>query len=220
MLDLVFFASTSTKFLDGGWFPLLLALVIAFLMLTWRKGEEIMDAARLEVRLRAKDVVERVKAEPPFRVPGTAVVLGRMTRGVPLALTHNLKHNRILHEKVLLVAVTITETPRVADEDRVVVTPISEEVTRVELLFGFMEQPDVPKGLELAAARGQIARCDLRKVTYYTGHETIIPSGRRPGMARWREEIFAFMHHNAQRPGAYFKIPSAQVMEIGLEFEI
>ena len=220
MLDLVFFASTSTKFLDGGWFPLLLALVIAFLMLTWRKGEEIMDAARLEVRLRAKDIIERVKAEPPFRVPGTAVVLGRMTRGVPLALTHNLKHNRILHERVLLVAVTITETPRVADEDRVVVTPISEEVTRVELLFGFMEQPDVPKGLELAAARGQIARCDLQKVTYYTGHETIIPSGRRPGMARWREEIFAFMHHNAQRPGAYFKIPSAQVMEIGLEFEI
>jgi len=220
MLDLVFFASTSTKFLDGGWFPLLLALVIAFLMLTWRKGEEIMDTARLEVRLRAKDIVERVKAEPPFRVPGTAVVLGRMTRGVPLALTHNLKHNRILHERVLLVAVTITETPRVADEDRVVVTPISEEVTRVELLFGFMEQPDVPKGLELAAARGQIARCDLQKVTYYTGHETIIPSGRRPGMARWREEIFAFMHHNAQRPGAYFKIPSAQVMEIGLEFEI
>jgi KUP system potassium uptake protein len=220
LIDLVFFASTSTKVVDGGWFPLLLALVIAFLMLTWRKGEEITDSARLEVRLRSKDVVERIKAEPPFRIPGTAVVLGRMTKGIPLALTHNLKLNHVLHERVLLVAVTITETPRVPDEERVVVTPISEDMSRVELLFGYMEQPDVPKGLQLAATNGKIEKCDLQRVTYYTGHETIIPSSRRLGMPRWREEIFAFMHHNAQRPGAYFKIPSAQIMEIGLEFEI
>ena len=220
LLDLVFFASTSTKFRDGGWFPLLLALIIAFLMLTWRKGEEIMDAARLEIRLRPKDVVEQVKRDPPFRIPGTAIVLGRMIKGVPLAMTQNLKHNHVLHEKVLLVAVATTETPRVSDDDRVTVTPISDEFARVELRFGFMERPDVPKGLELAAARGLIAKCDLQRVTYYTGHETIIASGRRSGMARWREEVFALMHHNAQRPGAYFNIPSAQIMEIGIEFEI
>jgi KUP system potassium uptake protein len=219
-LDLVFFASTSTKLLDGGWFPLLIASVIAFLMLTWRKGEEILDQVRLEVRLRSKDFIERLKAVPPVRIPGTAIVLGRMTKGVPLALTQNLKHNGVLHEKVLLVAVTGTETPRVSDEDRIEVTPISDEMTRVELRFGFMEQPDVPKGLELAVVRGQVARCDPQRVTYYTGHETIIPSGRRPGMARWREQLFAFMHRNAQRPGSYFKIPSAQIMEIGIEFEI
>src|SRR6516162_5254345 len=219
-VDLAFFASTCTKFVDGGWFPVLIALAIAFIMLTWRKGEEMMDKIRLEVRLRSKDLLERLKAEPPLRIPGTAVVLGRMTTGVPLSLTQNLKHNHVLHEKVLLVAVTITETPRVADEERVVVTPISDEFTRAELRFGFMEQPDVLKGLELAVARGQIAKCDARKVTYYTGHETIIASGNRPGMARWREQLFAFMHHNAQRPGAYFKIPSAQVMEIGIEFEM
>jgi KUP system potassium uptake protein len=219
-LDLVFFASTSTKLLDGGWFPLLIAAVIAFLMLTWRKGEEIMDQVRLEVRLRSKDFIERLKADPPVRIPGTAIVLGRMTKGVPLALTQNLRHNRVLHEKVLLVAVTGTETPRVPDEDRIEVTPISDDMTRVELRFGFMEQPDVPKGLELAVVRGQVARCDPQRVTYYTGHETIIPSGRRPGMARWREKLFTFMHRNAQRPGSYFKIPSAQIMEIGIEFEI
>jgi KUP system potassium uptake protein len=121
---------------------------------------------------------------------------------------------------VLLVAVITTETPRVSDEDRVVVTPIANGITRVELRFGFMEQPNVPEGLEVAMARGQIGKCDLSRVIYYTGHETIIPSGRRPGLARWREELFAFMHHNAQRPGAYFKIPSAQIMEIGIEFEI
>jgi KUP system potassium uptake protein len=219
-LDLLFFASTSTKIFEGGWFPLLIALVIAFLMLTWRKGEEIMDAIRLEVREPTKKFVEHLISNPPLRVPGTAVVLGRMAKGVPLALSHNIRCNHILYENVLLVAVTTKETPRVSDEDAVVVTPIADGITRVELRFGFMEQPDVPKGLEVAMAHGQIAKCDLSRVIYYTGHETIIPSGRRPGLARWREELFAFMHHNAQRPGAYFKIPSAQIMEIGVEFEI
>jgi KUP system potassium uptake protein len=189
-------------------------------MLTWRKGEEILDTVRLEVREPTKEFVEQLNRNPPLRVPGTAVVLGRMAKGVPLALSHNIRCNHILYENVLLVAVTTTETPRVSDEDAVVATPIAEGITRVELRFGFMEQPDVPKGLEVAMAHGQIAKCDLSRVIYYTGHETIIPSGRRPGLARWREELFAFMHHNAQRSGAYFKIPSAQVMEIGVEFEI
>ena len=106
------------------------------------------------------------------------------------------------------------------DEDRAVVTPIAEGITRVELRFGFMDQPNVPKGLEVAAEQGQIAKFEPAKVTYYTGHETIISSGRRSGLAQWREELFAFMHHNAQRPGAYFKIPNTQIMEIGIEFEI
>ena len=220
ILDLLFFASTSTKLFEGGWFPLLIALVIAFFMLTWRKGEEIMDTVRLEVREPSKEFIKHLNQDPPFRIPGTAVVLGRMAKGVPLALSHNTKCNRVLHENVLLVAVTTMETPRVTDEDRVAVTPIAAGITRVELRFGFMEQPNVPKGLEIAVARGQIAEIDPAQVIYFTGHETIIPTGRRLGLARWREELFAFMHHNAQRPGAYFQIPSAQIMEIGIEFEI
>jgi KUP system potassium uptake protein len=219
-LDLLFVASTSTKLADGGWFPLAISFVIAFLMLTWRKGQEIMDKARLEIREQSKEFIERITTHPPYRIPGTAAVLGRMTQGVPLPLTLNLKLNHVLHENVLLVAVETTETPRVADEERVRITPISDRITRVELRFGFMEKADVPKGLAVAVARGQISECDLRQVTYYTGHETIIPTGRPAAMARWRKAIFAFMHHNAQRPGAYFNIPSAQVMEIGVEFEI
>jgi KUP system potassium uptake protein len=198
ILDLIFFASTSTKLLDGGWFPLVIALTIAFIMLTWRKGEEIMDAVRLKVRQRSKEFIEQVRANPPYRIPGTAVVLVRMIKGIPLALTQNLKHNHVLHQKVFLVAVEMTETPRVPDEDRVRVTPISEDITGVELSFGFMERPDVPKGLAVGITRGQIAPCDLENVTYYIGHETIIPTGRRLGMARWRETLFAFMHHNAR----------------------
>ena len=159
--------------------------------------------------------------DPPLRIPGTAVVLGRMAKGVPLALSHNIKCNHVLHENVLLVAVTTTETPRVADEDRVVVTPIADghNARRAALrLHGAAQRSR--RGSNVAVARGQIAKFDLARVIYYTGHETIIPSGRRPGLARWREALFAFMHHNAQRPGAYFKIPSAQIMEIGVEFEI
>jgi KUP system potassium uptake protein len=219
-LDLLFFASTSTKLFDGGWFPLLIAFVISFLMLTWRRGEEVMDAVRLEVRERTQDFIERLRRDPPVRLTGAAVVLGRMAKGVPLALSQNVKCNRVLHERVLLVAVTIAEAPRVSDEERTVVAPLSEGLTRVELRFGFMEQPDVPNGLAVAMARGQIEPFDLARLTYYTGHETIIPSGRRAGLPRWREALFAFMHHNAQRPGAYFQIPGAQIMEIGIEFEI
>ncbi len=219
-LDLLFVASTSTKLLEGGWFPLLISFVIAFLMLTWRKGEEIMDQARLAIREKSKEFLERIRADPPYRIHGTGVVLGRMTQGVPLPLTLNLKLNHVLHERVLLVAVEITETPRVADEERVTVTPISEDLVRVQLRFGFMEKIDVPKGLGVALVRRQILECDLGRVTYYTGHETIIAAGRQPGMARWREALFAFMHRNAQRPGAYFNIPTAQIMEVGVEFEI
>ena len=220
IVDLLFFASNSTKLFEGGWFPLLIALVVGFLMLTWRKGQEITDPVRLEVREPAMEFIEQLKCNPPIRIPGTAVVLGRMVRGVPLALSHNTKCNRVLHEHVLLVTVTTVETPRVTDEDRVVVTPITEGMIHVELFFGFMEEPNVPKGLELAAVRKQIAEFDSAGVMYYIGRETIVPSGRRLGLARWREEVFAFMHRNAQRPGAYLKIPSAQIMEIGIELEI
>jgi KUP system potassium uptake protein len=219
-LDLLFVGSTSAKLLEGGWFPLAISCVIAFVMLTWREGQEIMDAARLAVREKSTDFIARLAADPPFRIPGTAVVLGRMMQGVPILLTRNVTFNHVLHERVLLLAVEMTETPRLEDADRVTVTALSERIARVALRFGYMEKPDVPAGLLVAIARGQLAPCDLAQVIYFTGHETIIATARQSGMARWRKAIFAMLHRNAQRPGAYFNIPSAQVMEIGAEFEI
>lgn len=217
-IDLVFVLSASTKLAQGGWFPLLIAFVIAFLMLTWRRGEQIMDAARIEIRQKTDAFLSSIRDNPPHRLPGTAVVLGRMATGVPLALTRNVRVNRVLHQHVLLVAVEAAEVPHVPEAERAMVTRISDALYRVELRFGFMEQPDVPDGLRTAHAQGLIPTADLGAVVYYTGHETIIPSGRRPGMSQWRETIFAMMHHNAQRPGAYFNIPGAQVIEIGVEF--
>src|SRR5271165_6275792 len=131
-LDLLFFDSTSTKLFDGGWFPLLIAFVISFLMLTWRKGEELMDAVRLEIRERTADFIAHLIRDPPYRLPGTTIVLGRMAKGVPLALSHNVKCNRMLHERVLLVAVATTEAPRTPEEERVIARPLGEGLTRVE----------------------------------------------------------------------------------------
>jgi len=220
LIDLLFFASTSTKLLDGGWFPLLTAAVISFLMLTWRKGEQIMDGIRLQLRQSLQEFVAAIERNPPQRLAGTAVVLGRLTQGIPLPLTQNLKYNHVLHEHVLLVAVSVAEVPRVSAAERAVVTPIGAGVTRLELRYGFMEQPNVPLGLREAVALGRIESCRLESVVYYTGHETINALGRLRRMARWRAAIYARMHRNAQRPGAYFKIPGSQIMEIGVEFDI
>jgi KUP system potassium uptake protein len=219
-LDLLFFASTSTTLLEGGWFPLLIAFVASFLMITWRKGGQIMDAARLALRQSTRQFTGALRSEPPLRLPGTAVVLGRMGQGVPLMLSQNVRHNHVLHEHTLLVAVSVAEIPRVAEEERASVTELGAGLTRVELHYGFMERPDVPQGLVAAAAQGKISLPDPAGMTYYTGHETIVALGRSPVMARWREALFAFMHRNAQRPAAYFGIPWSQVMEIGVEFEI
>jgi KUP system potassium uptake protein len=219
-LDLLFFASTSTKLLEGGWFPLLIAFAVSFLMITWRKGEQILDTVRLGLRQSSKQFIASLQQDPPLRLPGTAVVLGRMAQGVPLMLTQNVRHNHVLYAHTLLVAVSIAEIPRVPDTERATVTELPAGLTRVELHYGFMERPDVPQGLETAVAQGKIALPDPDAMTYFTGHETIVALGRSPAMARWREALFAFMHRNAQRPAAYFCIPWSQVMEIGVEFEI
>ncbi len=220
LIDLLFFASTSTKLIEGGWFPLLTALVISFLMLTWRKGERIMEGVRSQLRQSLQQFVQAVQRDPPHRLPGTAVVLSRLAQGIPLQLTQNLKYNRVLHEHILLVTVSIAEIPRVSAAARAVATPVCTGVTRVELHYGFMEQPNVPLGLREAVSLGAIESCPLESVVYYTGHETIDAVGKLSRMARWREAIYTLMQRNAQRPGAYFKIPGSQIMEIGVEFEI
>jgi KUP system potassium uptake protein len=219
-LDLLFFTSTSTKLLDGGWFPLVISFAIAFLMLTWRKGQRVLDRVRMAVRRKPRQLFQDIRENPPFRLPGTAAVLARKAKGVPLALTQNLKHNRVLHQNLLFVSAKTTETPRVPEDERVEVIAIGEGVSRVILRSGFMETPDIPQGLALAMSQGLIPQEDLDKVTYYVGHETIIPRGLTSEMPAWREAIFGFMHRNAQRAGVSFNIPSGQIVEVGVEFEI
>ena len=220
-VDLVFFAANAVKLFEGGWFPLLLAAGIAFVMLTWRRGALLLEAARARHRQPEVAFMRVLRERPPTRIPGTAVFLtADASTGVPLSLTHHVKHNRVLHEHVLLACVVTDEAPRVDPGKRVEVIPLGCGVSRVLLRFGFMENPDVPEALRPVLGRPPLADIDPAEVTYYLRRETVMPTARIPGMAVWREELFAAMHLNANRSAAYFCLPTAQVVEVGLEVEI
>jgi KUP system potassium uptake protein len=221
VIDLIFFAANSLKLFEGGWFPLLLALSVAFVMLTWRTGQRLVERAKNRLR-KPEEVFVRKLSESPHsvRISGTAAFLAAATSGMPVFLVHHLKHNRVLHERVLLVSVVTLEDPRVEDANRVEVVPICEGLTRIILRYGFMETPDVKHGLKLAISQGHLTDVNLNELTYYLGRETIVPSGRLPGMFVWREALFALLHRNAERSAAYFCVPARQVVEIGVEIEI
>jgi len=220
IIDCIFFAANSTKLMEGGWFPLVLAAVVAFLMLTWRGGVRLVEKARSKLRQPEEDLIETAVNKCHSRLPGTAVFLASAPNGVPLALTQFVKHNQVLHQRVLLVTVQIEESPRVADEDRVNVYEISPGITRVILHYGFMQYPTVYEGLKLACQQAKLPRINLSNVTYYIGRETIIPREDIPGMWVWREAVFAFLQRNAERTAAFFDVPTGQVVEFGTEIEI
>jgi KUP system potassium uptake protein len=220
IIDLIFFAANSEKLMEGGWFPLLLAAAVAFLMMTWRGGVKLVEGARSKLRQPEEDLIETAVNKCKSRLPGTAVFLASAPNGVPLALTQFVKHNHVLHERVLLVTVLIEEAPRMSDDDRAEIVEIIPGITRIILHYGFMQYPTIYEGLKLACRQGKLPGIDLSDVTYYIGRETIIPSEDIPGMWVWRESLFAFLQRNAERTAAFFGVPSGQVVEFGTEIEI
>jgi KUP system potassium uptake protein len=221
VIDLVFFSANATKFMEGGWFPLLLSFVVAFVMLTWRTGQTLLESARKHMREDEERFFERLLVRPPFRLPGSAAFLTSASHGIPLPLTHQLKHNCVLQDRVFLVTVTVSEEPRVEPDDRVQIREVGAHgITRVILRYGFMESPNIPDGMREAAEAGHLDMGDLGTMTYYIGRETVLPTPNVPGMAVWREALFCLMQRNAERTAAYFCIPAAQVFEIGFEVEI
>lgn len=219
LVDLVFFASNGMKLFQGGWFPLLIAGVIAFLMMTWRAGTTVLARVNDRMRYDEAKLYSLIEADPPVRIPGVAAVFGAAT-GIPLALVHHLKHNRVLHERVLLVS-TVTEAgPHVSEADRAVVTAMRFGLTRVVLHFGFMEKPDVPGALRDAMTSTALGTFDLDQVTYYMRRETVIPSEAPDHIGRWRRGLFAAMLLNANRSATYYGLPSDQVIEIGIEVKL
>ncbi|MDQ2803205.1 MAG: KUP/HAK/KT family potassium transporter, partial [Pseudomonadota bacterium] len=220
VIDLIFFAANAVKVLEGGWFPLLLAVSTAFLMLTWRRGATLVEQARAQIRQPEDEFVAALLAAPPLRLSGTAAVFTAATTGVPLALTHNLKHNRVLHERLLLISGLTTDAPYVDPAKRMKLIDVGGGITRVVLQFGFMETPDITQGLQLICEQPEFHDLDPRQLTYYFRRETVIPAGKLRGMAAWRKSLFTAMHLNAHRSASYFGVPAAQVIEIGLEVEI
>ena len=220
VIDLIFFAANSVKLFEGGWFPLLLAGLVAFLMLTWRSGVRLVESARGKLRQPEEDLIETAVNKCHARLTGTAVFLASAPKGVPLALTQFVKHNHVLHQRVVLVTVLIEESPRIADEDRAEIIEVIPGITRVILHYGFMQYPTIYEGLTLACQQGKLPGIDLTDITYYIGRETIIPREDVPGMWVWRESLFAFLQRNAERSAAFFGVPTRQVVEYGTEIEI
>jgi KUP system potassium uptake protein len=220
VIELVFVAANMTKLVEGGWFPLLLACVIAFLMLTWRTGWQLLEQQRAKLRQREEEFIEWVIKTPPIRLSGAAAIFTAATTGIPLGLTHHLKHNRVLHERVLLIASVSVDEPRVEAADRIKLVPVGAGITRVLFHFGFMETPDIMDGLRLACRLPELQGIDPDNITYYFRRVMVIASEKASGMAVWRKALFATMHLNANLPATYFGVPCAQVVEVGLEVEI
>jgi KUP system potassium uptake protein len=219
-IDLAFFGANSLKLLQGGWFPLLIAASVAFVMLTWRRGRLLSEKALASFRQSEKEFITNLVARPPARPKGTAAFLTSASVGIPLTLTHHLKHIYALHERVLLVELRTLEVPRVPEGKRAKVRELSSGLTRVVLHCGFMESPSVPEGLRVACEQEQLSCGNLSKISYYLGRETIISNTHSAGMWAWRDRLYAFMQRNAQLSGAYFYIPVVQIVEIGIEIEI
>ena len=220
IVELVFIAANATKLLAGGWFPLLMACVIAFLMLTWRTGYRLLEQQRSRLRQGEDEFTAWVLESRPIRLPGAAAIFTAATSGIPLALTHHVRHNRVLHERMLLVSTVTTDAPRVDPEERVKLIPVGHGITRIVLYFGFMEHPNIMEGLKLACRDPALRGIDPERITFYSRRVMVIASGIVPGMAVWRERIFAAMHLNANLPAAYFGVPTSHVVEVGLEVEI
>jgi K+ transporter len=184
VIELIFVTANMAKLVEGGWFPLLMAGVIAFLMLTWRAGWQLLEQQRSKLRQREDEFVEWVLRSPPIRLPGAAAIFTAASTGIPLGLTHHLRHNRVLHERVLLIASITTDVPRVEPQQRIRLVPVGAGITRVIFYFGFMESPDMMAGLQLACLAPELHGIDPQNITYYFRRVMVIPSDKPSAMAK------------------------------------
>ena len=216
-VDFAFWASNLLKLFDGGWFPLVIASGIFLLMKTWEDGRRLMRAALANDALALPEFLTSVFLNPPLRVSGTAVFLSAEPGTVPNALLHNLKHNKVLHAQNLFVTVHNHEVPWVAEEERVKVQSLEHDSWQIDLHYGFMDDPDVPRALALL--RGCGCEVDPMTTSYFLSRDSVIPVVGT-GMALWREKLFAQMHHNASGAADFLKLPSNAVVELGSKVEI
>lgn len=217
MLDVSYLVSCLFKFFHGGWFPIAVATVVFISMKTWKRGREILRDRLKERLVTFEQFMESLEIENPTRVPGTAVVLTSDPEAVPVSFLHNFKFNRVVHEKVILLTLVNVEEPFVRGESRIRVKDHGKGFYRMYASYGYMEEPNVPNALRSAAAQGLV--CDPDRAAYIMGRETLIPS-ERPGMARWREKLFALMSRNQLSATSFYQIPPERVLEIGMQVEL
>lgn len=218
IIDLAFFGANIIKVGQGGWLPLAIAAAIYTVLLTWKRGRRIL-AERIQAEAKPLDeFLKEVQSRPITRVPGTAIFMSGSASRTPPALLHNLEHNKVLHEQIIFVTVKTEQIPHVKEDQRLQVEHFGDGIYRARVFYGFMEEPNIPRVLEENEGQG-LPRIDRRDTTYFLGRETII-STSRPGMAQWREKLFALMSRNATTATAYFGIPPDRVVELGEQIEI
>jgi KUP system potassium uptake protein len=215
-VDVTFFGANLAKIFHGGWFPMVAALAVFSVMTTWKMGSRWRLQELAKIRIPFDEVYASLKANPPVRVKGTAVFMTQDAEGTPPALLHQLKHNQVLHEQVLILTVQTSSEPYVRADDRVKIVQLGRGFWRVVAQYGFMETPNVPEVLRLAAAHGLAT---FGRTSYFLGRETFIATGRSqlPG---WRRALFMFLARNARPPTEFFGIPPNDVVELGAQIEV
>jgi KUP system potassium uptake protein len=216
-----FLAGNSAKVMQGGWLPLAIGAVVFLQMTTWKKGRYLLRKNALQM-LSLRDLIASTTALGPesglpARVPGTAVFLAGQPKGAPMSLLHNLKHNRVIHERNIVLTIVTDRTPYVARESRIEIKDLSQGFFRIIAHFGFMETPTISEVIECCAMKDFVI--EEQKTSFFLGRETLVCTGK-PGMARWRKHLFAAMSRHAQRPAEFFKLPVNRTIELGQRVEI
>jgi KUP system potassium uptake protein len=217
VIDVAFFSANALKILHGGWFPLLLGVLLFTLMLTWRRGRQHVFDNLQKHAIPLDAFLESLFIAPPTRVPGTAIFLRGESDGVPHAMLHNLSHNKVVHERIVFLTVHITDEPRVEPRSQVRITGLGHGCHQVDVRFGFKDEPDIPAVMDLCAHHG--LPFDMMQTSFFVARQTVIstPGG---GMAPWREHLFVTMQRNARDAADYYRIPTNRVIELGTQVEI
>lgn len=214
VMDLIFCGSQVPKIPHGAWMPLVLGAAIVIMMWTWTSGSKILSDKTRRDSIPLKTLLDNLAAHPVHKVSGTAIFLTSDPDLAPVALMHNLKHNKVLHENITILSVRTAETPRVNDNDRLVINEISPNVKKVIVNYGFMESPNIPKALTLCRKQG--LKFDIMSTSFFLGHRTIVASAHS-GMPLWQDKLYIFMSRNATNATDFFHIPSGRVVELGTQ---
>jgi KUP system potassium uptake protein len=216
-IDSVFLTSNLLKIPQGAWLPLVLGAVLVLIMWTWTRGSQILSDKAKKDSLPLTDLIEMLRARPPHRAPGTAIFLTSDPDVAPVALMHNLKHNKVLHEKNIVLTVRTTDRPRVPDSERVVIEPVSDDFKKITLYYGFMESPVVPRALSLCRKQG--VKFDIMSTSFFLGRRSVVPSASQ-GMPLWQDKLYIFLMRNAANPTDFFHIPPGRVVELGAQVSV
>ena len=216
-IDLVFMTSNLLKFFHGAWMPLALGACMVVVMWTWNRGAAILADKSRRDSVPLGELVDILKARAPHRAPGTAIFLTSDPDTAPVALMHNLKHNKVLHEKNIILTLHTAETPRVRDDDRITISAVNDDFKKVIIGYGFMESPNIPKALGLCRKQG--LKFDIMATSFFLGRRSVVPSAQS-GMPLWQDKLFIFLMRNAANPTDFYKIPPGRVVEMGTQVTV